>query len=354
MVLVCLKEPLWIVVFFAALTHDRLAEHIFPDSFQAADRNTIIAHFIREIYRLFGFRVTHNNTAYKWYPRTIPGGDLSLARPVSKYFPKQPFCDLYCADCRECCDSQVTFDVQPDKKYHGEVHVVARLQMSVVETNEGEPELHEGSVCSLFHHFVHNHACEFKQRMAAGWCVLDVPPFVSDTYDAAVQHCREAIYPGRGRRIARSEDLQEIDRAPGQGVDNRYYLMMSSATDEWDVRAVNSCCNEEELETTLVQLSRHQRVVVTLFFMICSRLGLQEIASPFVHEVVNHFLQIDDPPPNPNFRSFCCEESLLVGAFSRAASAQAQKWHVDHAGANAFKDNLLTVIHLQLFIFLSC
>lgn len=329
--------------FFASLSHDQLAQHIFPDSFEASDKREIIAHFVSEIFRLFGLRVTHNITDSKWYPGTTPGGDLSQTRPVPSYYYKQQICDLYCSDCRECRDSQVHFDGQADKKYHGEVHVVATLEFTAVEKNaKKEIVRFGGSVCSLYHHHVHNDGSDLKQLLGGGWCVMNVPKFVGDTYAAAVDHCKQVLHPGRGRHTAKVNELLVIDRPSEKPEDNRYYLTMSGETDAWDVRVATASCNDDDdVDSTLVNLTRHRRAVVTLFYLICNRLGLQEIVSPFVYKMLNYRVQHSNATPNPNFRLFCCEESLLAGGFSRGNLVEDQKWHVDHADAEPFKGQLV-------------
>ena len=101
--------------------------------------------------------------------------------------------------------------------------------------------------------------------------------------------------------------------------DNCYYLLMSQAGSSWDKVVPNKCCNDDCDGASLVRLSLHRQVIICLFYSLCNRLGFASIAEAFVYDrtMKNYEVKADsEKAPNPFWRLFCNEESLLAGGFS--------------------------------------
>ncbi|GAX13006.1 hypothetical protein FisN_2HuN08 [Fistulifera solaris] len=328
--------------FFESLTDEKLAQHVFPLPVDNKSKLEIIYHFIDEFFRRFRLRVTHNATEKKWYPGTSPGDDLAGKPWVHAFREDKRFkyCDLYCSACRSCHDTCAQKEGSNYTKFHGEVSVVATIAFESLSTaNEGET-MYRGTVSRLYYHHVHNDGGDLKQLMIGGWCVLSTPQDSAGVYAKAMAHCKEYLHPDKGTTVQQHESLLPINLASGKrSKDNRYYLMMSDEGESWDERLVNACCNDKKDGTNLVELEKHQQVIVSLFYAICCKLGLQDFASPFIYPMSEFRVQSgeENRRVNPLFRLFCNEESLLAGGFAdEGSSVPAQQLHCDHADSDIF------------------
>jgi hypothetical protein len=332
--------------FFESLTDEQLAQHVFPLSVDNKSRLTIVYHFIDEFYRRFGLRVSHNPTEKKWYPNTAPGDDLAKKTFVPIFREDNHWhCELYCIDCRDCRDTGTAKVGKDYTKLHGKVTVVATITFKTLTGAKKKDSMYRGNVSHLYYHHVHNEGGDLKQLMSSGWCILSTPHDLAGVYDKAMAHCKECLHPDKGSKVQQHENLMQINLASGEeAADNRYHLMMSKEGKSWDERLVNACCNDEPDGASLVELTKHRQVVVSLFYAICCRLGLEEMASPFTYPMRGVVLQNGDKNRrvNPQCRLFCNEESLLAGGFAHSPSVPAQPVHCDHGNSEPFLGSVVS------------
>ncbi|GAX10522.1 hypothetical protein FisN_21Lh229 [Fistulifera solaris] len=332
--------------FFESLTDAQLAQHVFPLSLDNKSRLAIVYHFIDEFYRRFGLRVSHNPTEKKWYPGSAPGDDTAK-KPFVHIFREDNHwhCDLYCSDCRDCRDTCAGKLGKDYTKFLGEVTVVATITFKTLPSSKKKDTLYRGFVSHLYYHHVHNDGGDLKQLMSSGWCILSTPHDLAGVYDKGMAHCKEYLHPDKGNKVQQHENLVPINLGSGEkSMDNRYHLMMSKKGKSWDERLVNACCNDEPDGASLVELTKHRQVIVSLFYAICCRLGLDNIASPFIYPMRGFLIQNSEKNRrvNPQCRLFCNEESLLAGGFAHSPSVPAQPVHCDHPDCEQFLGTVVT------------
>lgn len=328
---------------FKNLDHIKLAEHVFPGTFNGRGKDRYAARndAMQEVIEAFAsnFQLKLRLAPKDWIPTGV-AGPTGIIKNTKQLYIRVPRCNinkknhciLYCSECIEEHDylctpvAKITFGASSPDATTGVVSTESKVEW-------------------MFFHDCHNCRQRTETLMQSGYCVIPTPcEFMTrGIYNNAIAEGRKLLHDEKGvvkgsklgLKIKETDEEEKKEYAfnyiTGELDNNRAYMMASNeSTKNWQKKEYRASWAER------VNAAEHVSNMVRLYYCISNLFGLSSLAAPFTYKLDSTY-KVSGSTPNHSHKMFFQEESVIVGGFRYTKELEHQQLHIDYNRGKLFQ-----------------